>query len=409
VDKNYIQGGTKKSACHRNPREDRRYKAGRLGAPFEKCDAPVALAQETLDWLSREWKDKLDFVIWTGDNARLVTDMMTDTFGDLPIIPTLGNNDVYPHNVVVDRDSILEYYNHLWLRWIPSDQRQQFLRGGYFAADIPGLKLRVLSLNTMYFYKKNKAVKNCRKKGPARDHLEWFENQLQSARNTGMRVIVMGHVPPSPRDYRKTCFKGYLDLAAEYADVIVSHHYGHLNMDHYLLYDTTQSFKDHDEPVFSITRNIAKYVNWLHDLYSSLDVDQDVLEDPPPQYKSPLVAIQVSPSVIPKYYPSVRIYQYRVPEEDDKQGDGFELMNYNQYYANITHWEMEHFQEPLEYQLEYSTQDDYDLQDLSAPSLFKMAKYMVEGGNELWSAYTRNMFLRSQNDTIPGALDDVSY
>lgn len=147
----------------------------------------------------------------------------------------------------------------------------------------------------------------------------------------------------------------------------------------------------------------------LYSLYSSLDVDQDVLEDPPPEVKSPLVAIQVSPSVIPKYYPAVRIYQYSVPEQDEKQGDGFELMNYTQYYANITHWEIEHPEEPLEYQVEYTTQDDYDLPDLSASSLFKMAKYMVEGGNDLWSAYTRNMFLRSQNDTIPGDLDDDAY
>lgn len=372
------------------------------------------------DWDRKEHRKRNQIL----ELNKLVTNMMIDTFGDIPIIPTLGNNDVYPHNVVVDRDSILEYYHHLWLRWIPADQRQEFLRGGYFATDIPALKLRVVSLNTMYFFKKNKAVKNCRKKGPAKDHLEWFEKQLQNARNTGMRVIVMGHVPPSPRDYRKTCFKGYMDLAAEYGDVIVSHHYGHLNMDHYLLYDTTDSFslysqpytyldededEDQDEPTFSISRNIAKYVDWLHDLYSSLDVDQDVLEDPPPEVKSPLVAIQVSPSVIPKYYPAVRIYQYSVPEQDEKQGDGFELMNYTQYYANITHWEIEHPEEPLEYQVEYTTQDDYDLPDLSASSLFKMAKYMVEGGNDLWSAYTRNMFLRSQNDTIPGDLDDDAY
>lgn len=44
--------------------------AGKYGTPGARCDAPIILAQETLDWISKEWKDKLDFVIWTGDNAK---------------------------------------------------------------------------------------------------------------------------------------------------------------------------------------------------------------------------------------------------------------------------------------------------------------------------------------------------
>lgn len=44
--------------------------SGRYGTPGERCDAPIKLAQETLDWISKEWLDKLDFVIWTGDNSK---------------------------------------------------------------------------------------------------------------------------------------------------------------------------------------------------------------------------------------------------------------------------------------------------------------------------------------------------
>lgn len=44
--------------------------AGKYGTPGERCDAPVILAQETLNWISREWLDKLDFVVWTGDNSK---------------------------------------------------------------------------------------------------------------------------------------------------------------------------------------------------------------------------------------------------------------------------------------------------------------------------------------------------
>ena len=31
---------------------------------------------------------------------RMMLDMMQDAFPDIPIIPSLGNNDIYPHNVL---------------------------------------------------------------------------------------------------------------------------------------------------------------------------------------------------------------------------------------------------------------------------------------------------------------------
>lgn len=34
------------------------------------CDAPMSLVNMTFDWLKKEWADEVDFVVWTGDNAR---------------------------------------------------------------------------------------------------------------------------------------------------------------------------------------------------------------------------------------------------------------------------------------------------------------------------------------------------
>lgn len=74
-----MEGATVKSACHDLPsiyNINKKKKnrpdvlAGRYGTPGERCDAPIRLAQETLDWISKEWLDKLDFVIWTGDNSK---------------------------------------------------------------------------------------------------------------------------------------------------------------------------------------------------------------------------------------------------------------------------------------------------------------------------------------------------
>lgn len=36
------------------------------------CDSPMSLVNMTFDWLKKEWADEVDFVVWTGDNARSV-------------------------------------------------------------------------------------------------------------------------------------------------------------------------------------------------------------------------------------------------------------------------------------------------------------------------------------------------
>jgi endopolyphosphatase len=36
------------------------------------CDSPMSLVNMTFDWIKKEWAEEVDFVIWTGDNARQV-------------------------------------------------------------------------------------------------------------------------------------------------------------------------------------------------------------------------------------------------------------------------------------------------------------------------------------------------
>ncbi|KAI8374173.1 Metallo-dependent phosphatase-like protein [Radiomyces spectabilis] len=447
MDEDYVPGASVRSDCHSLPALYHQMKqpkvAGLLGAPGERCDAPVELIQQTLNWIGREWGDKLDFVIWTGDNARhdwdkknrrnrkqvynlnqRATDMMIEAFWRpsrrIPLIPCIGNNDVYPHNRLDDNRTdadLLTFYERLWRPWIPVDQRPVFRQGGYFAVDIAP-RLRVLSLNTMYFFSRNKAVKNCVSEGAARDHIRWFEDELAKARRDGVTVYVMGHVPPSPRDYRNTCLREYLRIASAYTDVIASHLYGHLNMDHFLLYDGRDYTTDSQTPEFSlleddidddshghfdVNRNVGKYVDWLRSMYEAIDDIEDMAN----LQSAPLVAIQVIPSILPVYYPGVRVYRYEIndnpySQRPDQKPYGT-LLGYTQYYANITDWEEKHPNEPLEYQIEYETGEEYGLKDLTSESFFQLAKTMVQGdlaGDRLWSNYVRNMFIQTMNDTF---------
>ncbi|CAO3586792.1 unnamed protein product [Absidia cylindrospora] len=388
-----------------------------------------------------------------------IQEMMVETFQPtaddpryIPLVPSLGNNDIHPHNYiggVGDDHGILSFYSQLWHNWIPQEHQATFQAGGYFSVDVD-YNLRVISLNTLYFYSKNDAVRGCHKPGLAQRHMQWFEQELIKARKDAVKVYVMGHVPPSPRDYRSTCFQEYTRISTAYTDVLRGHFYGHLNMDHFLMFDgretqlmsnTTENTSpsssalqeyyddDNDDQAFHddlddedmcINKNIGKYVDWLRNMYSSIDpLPQG--EQMPPQ--TPLVVIQVSPSVLPVYLPSIRIYRYEINDDDDKSQAVFPdhryyadedqqgapqshgtLINYKQYFANITAWEEKHDPPPLEYELEYDTHDAYGMKDLTVESYYQLAKDMVEEGddddddrNALWSRFISNMFVQTLN------------
>ncbi|KAI9282625.1 Metallo-dependent phosphatase-like protein [Sporodiniella umbellata] len=391
MDEDYKENATFKSACHKSAAAH--HLSGKWGSPGKKCDAPISLAEQTLKWISKEWVDKLDFVLWTGDNAKhdwdkklkrrkktifesnqRMTDMMLGTFKNIPVIPSFGNNDVYPHNQMSDKDTdLLDFYTSLWKHWIPADQRATFRQGGYFTLRLP--QLHIISLNTMFFFKRNKAVDSCKHpKSPAFKQLVWFEKQLKMAQSDHAKVYVIGHVPPSSRDYKSACLTQYMQVISRYTKVVEGHFFAHLNMDHFLIYDTK------NEGDLVINKNVDAYSDWLYTMYQSLTQTQS---------ESSWLVVQVSPSVLPVYYPTFRIYQYEINDNHPK------LLGYSQYYSNLTYWnDYDH----LEYELEYTTKDQYHMEDLSAESYFSLAKAMVNQ-NDLWSLYREHMVIKTKNFT----------
>jgi hypothetical protein len=44
--------------------------AGHFGVPDGPCDSPFSLINATFEYIEKVWKDKIDFIVWTGDNVR---------------------------------------------------------------------------------------------------------------------------------------------------------------------------------------------------------------------------------------------------------------------------------------------------------------------------------------------------
>ncbi|MCJ1478646.1 Endopolyphosphatase [Lambiella insularis] len=363
-----------------------------LGAETTDCDSPLSLVNATFEWIGTNLKDKIDFVVWTGDSARhdndeqipRTTEQVTsqnrmlvrkfvDVFGKkdhvndtnptndfiVPIVPTWGNNDILPHNIFTKGPNIwTRTYLDIWKKLIPEEQRHGFERGGWFYVEVIPNRLVVLSLNTLYFFDSNAAVDGCSATSePGYQHLEWLRIQLQFLRQRGLKAILMGHVPParteSKMSWDETCWQKYTLWLHQYRDVVVGSVYGHMNIDHFILQDSKEvdllnQVELGDNTVqrpLSDNLSVQSAADYLTELRS----EWSHLPKPPKskpykgkanheskrrrkehkfydkiggQWAEHYSLSLVSPSVIPNYFPTLRVIEYNISGLDTNSNDG---------------------------------------------------------------------------------------
>ena len=373
--------------------------AGYYGAEVTSCDSPYSLANATFDWIRENLKDEIDFVVWTGDSARHDNDerhprsveqvvdqnkylvhKFVEVFGKsdniddrdptndfvVPIIPTFGNNDILPHNILTPGpNKWTRRYTSIWRKFVPEEQRHSFERGGWFFTEVIPNKLAVFSLNTIYFFESNSAVDGCNAKSePGYEHMEWLRIQLQFLRQRDMKAIMTGHVPParteSKQNWDESCWQKYTLWMRQYRDVVVGGLYGHMNIDHFIFQDTKNLDYDFRSNRFSLDdvkeskekplprleesgddfSIMAKstYLNELRDYwsglpapprglrYSGMDTEVVGVEKDSKKEKQRKKFLRniggpwaerfslslVAPSVVPNYYPTLRVIEYNI-------------------------------------------------------------------------------------------------
>ncbi|KAL8924102.1 MAG: hypothetical protein Q9208_004239 [Pyrenodesmia sp. 3 TL-2023] len=469
-DRFYSQGSSTDSddACHWGQGS-----AGVFGAERTDCDSPITLVNATFQWINDNLKDSIDFIVWTGDSARhdndeliprteeqvielnelLVTKFVevfgkddkindTDPTNDftIPIVPNFGNNDILPHNIFTQGPNRwTKAFSHVWRKFIPEEQRHSFERGGWFFVEVIPNKLAVFSLNTLYFFNSNTAADGCADRSePGYEQFEWLRVQLQFIRQRGMKAILMGHVPPartaSKQSWDETCWQKYTFWLQQYRDVIVGGLYGHMNIDHFMLQDSRQIdmklITGEVEPVRSdgvSMQSSAEYLTELRIGWSGLpgnDIDLEMkksrkskherfLEKIGGEWGERYSATLVSASVVPNYYPTLRVFEYNTtgvditavtgldeiemskkhrsvkpkpPSKSQPPGPAYSpqslsLLGYTQYFANLTRINAAFASDrtspesQFTYELEYDTRNDtiYGLSDLTMRSYIDLA------------------------------------
>ena len=279
----------------------------------------------------------------------------------IPIIPNFGNNDIMPHNIMdPGPNRWTQKYLSVWRNFIPEEQRHAFSTGGWFSVEVIPNRLTVFSLNTMYFFEHNTAVDGCAEKSePGYQQMEWLRIQLQFLRNRGMKALLMGHVPPARTEAKllwdETCWQKYTLWLQRYRDVIVGSLYGHMNIDHFLLQDskdisnkalrgktesvsrmalddelTIQSTADYltelradwsqipDAP--KMTSKSSSGSGYSYDVFESITKqkkhkktkEEKFLEKIGGEWAERYSLSLISPSVVPNYFPTLRVIEYNV-------------------------------------------------------------------------------------------------
>ncbi|RIA88153.1 Metallo-dependent phosphatase-like protein [Glomus cerebriforme] len=454
--------------------------SGPWGAPATVCDSPLNLIDATFDWLEKNWKNKLDFIIWTGDNSRhdndeniprtptelfklnkFITEKFLKTFSNMreqaphfiPIIPSIGNNDIYPNNIIgAGPNELLSIIHDIWSPFIPKGQHKTFLDGGYYYKEVIPGKLIVVSLNTLYFYNSNTAVNGCKEEGqPGTIEMKWLNDVLKKAYKLGMKVYLTGHVAPRAKQYTKSCYKQYGRLSLKYQDIILGHYYGHSNMDHFFfitangvkkghpldddnevlslddddLYEEEEEIVDDDDDdetvedqekqinenengkIVTKVKNIKKYMKKLLNHYRTLPpLTDDVVKD--------YAVVHINPSIIPTFFPALRIFKYNTTEVTNRNTNAISDLDapsrkntfltplgYTQYFINLTHANLYPNVTP-EFTVEYTTWDDYFLKDLTIPSWIQLARKIVNDGltglnSALWEKIQEHLLVGTRD------------
>ncbi|KAJ5561891.1 Endopolyphosphatase Ppn1p-like protein [Penicillium sp. DV-2018c] len=277
----------------------------------------------------------------------------------IPVIPTFGNNDIMPHNIFRQGpNKWTKRFADIWNPFIPEDQRHTFVEGGWFTREVIPGRLAVISLNTLYFFDSNSAVDGCSSKSePGYEHMEWLRVQLKTLRSRNMKVILMGHVPPArtseKKNWDETCWQKYTLWVHQYRDIVVGSIYGHMNIDHFMLQDSNKIDIDSEVDGKVKASSKAEYLQSLRNQWSSLpSPPSGTLEDldswlDPADLSEPGLSKRrkkgkkkerkmkkflekiggpwaeryslslVSPSLVPNFFPSLRVIDYNVTGLED--------------------------------------------------------------------------------------------
>ncbi|CAO3594947.1 unnamed protein product [Absidia cylindrospora] len=333
VDPNYLPGSSPKKHCHRKSKHYEKNTAGKFGTLSSACDSPLSLVDASFQFMKESLQD-IDFIIYTGDTSRHDRDS------------DLRRTEV---DILEDHKTVVHYFKKAYdvssIKLIPTI-------GGYFIQDdvIPGL--RIININSMFFFKKNIAISTCdQMDSPGSIQMVWIKEKLELAKKDNMMVYIMGHVPPNDDDgellFTASCHSQYYQLLGEYGDIIAGHFTGHTNND--MLTAVVPTGETFGPVSATPDENSLRVLNVGH--VSTMLFN--------------------APSIIPVNNPAIRIYNY---ETAHGKGHPFgTILDWDQYYVDLNRANQVG---KISYELEYRASELYGVNKFDAIGVSRAFKQL---------------------------------
>ncbi|CAI2184786.1 454_t:CDS:10 [Funneliformis geosporum] len=218
---------------------------------------------------------KIDYILSTGDlpphdvwaetpssikeTTNETTAIWRKFFTSAPFFPIIGNHESapvnsFPTSSIDDISSVSWLYNSLakqWNVWLTDDALESIEKRGFYSARLPKDNLRIIGLNTNFWYKFNwwMLIRPHEEWDP--EHmLKWVIDELDEAEGLGEKVWILGHMAAVSGDSFPSFNNYFSQIVARYKDTIVGQFYGHTHWDEFqVIYDFPNAENDEPHPV----------------------------------------------------------------------------------------------------------------------------------------------------------------
>ncbi|KAF8637872.1 hypothetical protein AX17_002498 [Amanita inopinata Kibby_2008] len=270
--------------------------AGPFGS--RHCDTPASLVHSMLHAIPKKSAfsiftgDVVEAAVWLVNENEVTNDLqmfnqeMSNILG-APVFPAIGNHEAapvnsFPRNTTKSVSSEWVFYTQSegWAAWLDSGAIDQVIHmSGSYAVTAPGTNLRIISLNTIYWYKDNLWLYDSDTPQPDPNGiLEFAVRELQAAEDAGQRAWIIGHMPPSRADTLHDQSNYFDQVVQRYHNTIAGQFYGHSHEDQFAI-----AYSDYAHR----TADTAVSVGWIapsvtprdgNSAFKVYDVDPDTYE-----------------------------------------------------------------------------------------------------------------------------------
>ncbi|KAI9619130.1 hypothetical protein H4Q26_011810 [Puccinia striiformis f. sp. tritici PST-130] len=257
IDREYTTGADAKCArnlcCRPNQPSDIPNQTQIPAGPYghHNCDSPESLYISMLRALkvhapnasfAMHTGDMVDHAVWTSVRKEVEEGIQQGhsqyhTYSKVPLYGVIGNHDVAPTNSFPRNTTIttlssqwdLELFSDTWARWI-GDHGAHTLpaNSGCYSRIHPGTNLKIISLNTGFWYKANFWLYDSDEFQPDPNGiLAWLISELQDAENRGQKAWIIGHLSPGKADCLHEPSRYINQILRRYKHTIAAMFYGH--------------------------------------------------------------------------------------------------------------------------------------------------------------------------------------